>query len=82
MGLLRPKNVPKRTSEQLLCNFQKVKRTDFIALKMVKIGQNDDVTEVKILPKNLVFGGHQNFLVPILHESMGLLSIKIMPQHF
>ena len=42
MGVLRLKNYPQTTSEQLQNNFQKVQKTGFLTLKMVKMTLLED----------------------------------------
>ena len=52
-GLSRLKNDAQTTSEQLQTNFQKVQKTGFLALKMVKMTLSED----HILTKNFNFRG-------------------------
>ena len=54
MGVLRFKNYPQTTSEQLQNNFQKVQKTGFLTLKMVKMTRLEDQN----LTINFDFRGH------------------------
>ena len=53
--------IPKQLLNNSKPSFKKSKKRIFLALKMVKIGQNHYVTEAEISPKNVDFGGHKNF---------------------
>ena len=53
--------IPKQLLNNSKPSFKKSKKPFFLALKMVKIGQNHHVTEAEISPKNVDFVGHQNF---------------------
>ena len=67
--LLRPKTFSKQLLNNFNITFNKVKITGVFDLKMVKMGQNDDVTAAKISRKNLDFGGHQKlFRADITHK--------------